>query len=585
MKYSRIDIIDIVGKKYLTGNIENNEFSYQQVLDRPLTGHYKLDIRFHDDKTGISILIETKNRFKDKDEQQLFDYIRLETELSDKTKIIGMLVSLENGDIKAWKIVDGQTSLLKDKRIKSFENYVEYFSVKNTNNKIAVLENTSLLNKQLHNNGISENLRSQFVGTCLLALKNKLSYRGMSTSQIIAGIRDILGNMLTKNLDKATKIAILDNMVLRNQNVENMPSENFVKLLNFIKNKILPYINDESYEGQDILSYFFTTFNKYVSREDNNQAYTPNHIAHFMCKVGRINRYTRLLDPTCGSGTFLVQGMNQAISKCETLEEQTNVKTSQIYGIEYEDKAFGLATTNMLIHGDGNSNIIKDSCFDRKDWIKNADINLVLMNPPYSASKVQVPKEFAKNWGKKSKDPSKGLYFVKFISETVGKGRLITLLPLSCAITTKGIIHDIKKELLEHNTLDAVFSLPSDMFYPGASAVACCMVFDLGIPHKDSDKDTFFGYFKYDGFEKRKNVGRVDVRDTWNEIEKEWLDLYEHRQAKPGISVTKKVNEEMEWCAEAYMETDYSTLTDDDFVRTMQSFASFLTLNEKNNEI
>ena len=77
----------------------------------------------------------------------------------------------------------------------------------------------------------------------------------------------------------------------------------------------------------------------------------------------------------------------------------------------------------------------------------------------------------------------------------------------------------------------------------------------------------------------------MDVRDTWIEIEKEWLDLYEHRQAKPGISVTKKVNEEMEWCAEAYMETDYSTLTDDDFVRTMQSFASFLTLNEKNNEI
>lgn len=71
---------------------------------------------------------------------------------------------------------------------------------------------------------------------------------------------------------------------------------------------------------------------------------------------------------------------------------------------------------------------------------------------------------------------------------------------MQCAIKTDGIIEDIKQSLLEENTLDAVFSLPIDMFYPGASAVACCMIFDLGKPHP-KEHETFFGYFREDGFE------------------------------------------------------------------------------------
>ena len=201
---------------------------------------------------------------------------------------------------------------------------------------------------------------------------------------------------------------------------------------------------------------------------------------------------------------------------------------------------------------------------------------MVLMNPPYNASKDDVEKEFAKTWGKSSTDPSKGLHFVEFVADTVNKGRLITLLPMQAAIGEKGVIAQIKKNLLEKHTLDAVFSFPSEMFYPGASAVACCMVFDLGKPHADSERDTFFGYFKNDGFEKRKGVGRVDVKDRWEEIEAKWLNLYEHRTTLAGYSVTKKVTDKDEWCAEAYMETDYQALSNNLFIDTMREFSSYL---------
>lgn len=578
----RINMIKTVGFDFLTSNIENGEFSYAQVLERPLSGHFKLDIRFYDKESKTAVLIETKQRFKNDDKAQLFAYVTLEQEYNIADNIVAILANTSNDKIQVWQIAkDKEAELLNDKKLKTIAEYAEYFKPQNKNDMSAVLENTSTLNKKLHDNGISESLRSQFVGTCLLALKNGLTYQDdMSTGQILEGIKEKLGVLLDKCMDKATKLAILQTKVLEDHKVKKLAPQNFCKLLDYIKEKILPYINAATSEGHDILSYFFTTFNKYVNKDDKNQAFTPNHIAHFMCKVADICKTTRILDPTCGSGTFLVQAMTMALNQCETDAERKGVKAHQIYGIEADQNVFGLATTNMLIHGDGNTNIKCSSCFDEEDWIKNtARVDVVLMNPPYNASKDQVPQTFAKTWGKTSTDPSKGLYFVQYIADCVGKGKLVTLLPMSSAIGLNGVIADIKEKLLDKHTLDAVFSLPSEMFYPGASAVACCMVFDLGRPHSD-DKETFFGYFKNDGFEKRKGVGRVDVKNKWDEIEKEWLYLYAHKISKVGLSVVKHVTAEDEWCAEAYMETDYSTLSDADFIAKLQDYAAYLILNE-----
>ena len=574
-------MIQTVGREFLISNIENNEFSYQQVLERSLSGHYKLDIRFYDEASETAVLIETKRRFTSADKDQLFAYVALEQELNPDTNIVAILANTENDLIKVWQFASTEANgiELSDTRLKSFEEYKFYFVSQNVNDRTAVLENTSKLNKLLHDNGIPEKLRSQFVGTCLLALKEKLKFKGLSTAQINAGINEILASMLHNSLDRATKLSLLKTKILESQSVSSIRAEEYHKILLFIKKNILPYINDYTSEGHDILSYFFTTFNKYVASEDKNQAFTPNHIAHFMCKVARLHRNTRVLDPTCGSGTFLVQAMSQILKECETASEKKHVKENQIYGIEFDENVYGLATTNMLIHGDGNSNIQAGSCFDKKQWIESSDINLVLMNPPYNASKNQVPTPYARLFGSKSTDPTKGLGFVQYIADAVNHGKLLTLLPMACALTSSSIITDCKEKMLQKHTLDAVFSLPPDMFYPGASAVAICMVFNLGQPHP-SNFETFFGYYRVDGFEKRKGVGRVDINEVWDSIESEWLSLYRHRLEMPGKSVNKIVSATDEWCAEAYMETDYSTLSKKDFVETMQSFAAYLTQNE-----
>jgi type I restriction enzyme M protein len=103
------------------------------------------------------------------------------------------------------------------------------------------------------------------------------------------------------------------------------------------------------------------------------------------------------------------------------------------------------------------------------------------------------------------------------------------------------------------------------------------MVFSAHKPHP-TDKKTWFGYWKEDGFIKVKNRGRVDLHDKWKEIRKTWLSAYHNRDDVPGYSVKRVVGHTDEWCAEAYMETDYSTLTQDDFEKVVRNYTMFKLL-------
>ena len=609
----RLEIINKIGEKYHIGNLENGEFSYPKALktigknimdyQKGEAGvkHDYADIRFENDR--MVIIVETKNNFakwdKIKIQRQLQAYVTYEKALTDKT-IVAILAETDGDEVWTWfgqsVIIDDDHRKKNVHQILPFSEYGELCFGK-VNNKIKVVDSIKQLNEMLHADGINEKLRSQFVGTCLLALKNNLVYKDVKPSLdesgkelkpnqiVIQGIQRILSGLLAKSqtLNKAGKLAILNNKVLEDQDVESLTYNELREVLQYIDDNVVPYINDKNTAGQDLLNLFFTTFNKYVGKSDKNQAFTPDHICDFMSKAVGINRNSRVLDPCCGSGAFLVRAMTDAMDDCDNEEDRENVKKNQIYGIEYEEGAYGLSSTNMLIHGDGNSNVIQGSMFEKGQWIKNADINVVLMNPPYNASKKQCNPEYIKTWSsKKKEDPSKGFHYVEWVARHVTPNcKMAVLLPMQAAIGNSTEIRFFKKKMLDNYTLDAVFSLPDDMFYPGASAIACCMIFDLSQSHERSGRETFFGYYKDDGFVKRKGLGRVEKTDSegnslWDQIKQEWLDLYRNKKEKPGLSVMKKVTAKDEWLAEAYMETDYSKLKADDFQKIINEYAAYL---------
>lgn len=547
----RHDIIATIGSSFLVSNIENDEFSYPKAFrlaNIPFVGikgrnnktFEKLDIRFVDNSRKVAILVETKTNFDRSinPEEQLAAYVKYEKQLTGY-KIIAILANTEDDRIKVWRDSVGDNGLLADHyQLRSFEEYANLICPLRINNKEQVMRNTFQLNTILHTASINEKLRSQFVGTCVLALKHGLAYQGLSTGAIIAGIREILTNLLNRNLNKAQKLSILDTKVLNDQDIRTLSPEDLTSILTFIKDNILVYINDRTTMGQDLLNLFFTTFNKYVGKTDKNQAFTPDHIVHFMCQVIGINRNSKVLDPCCGSGAFLVRALTEALDDCQTDDERKRVTEEHIFGIEMEEGAFGLSTTNMLIHGDGNSNVIQGSCFENDDWIERAHIDRVLMNPPYNAQRKNCQPSYVDKWGSKQKeDPSKGFHFVYHIAKIVKTGKLAVLLPMQCAIGTGADVKRFKQLMLQEHHLDAVFSLPPDIFHPGANANACCMVFDLGVRHNSVETPTFFGYFKDDGFRKKKNLGRVEKIDStgkglWESIESEWLKLYRERREK-----------------------------------------------------
>lgn len=419
-----------------------------------------------------------------------------------------------------------------------------------------------------------------------------------SPDLIIAGIKDVLTGLLDGSKNKEKKIELLQNNVLSDQKVTSLSLSDWLEILSFITENIYRYIDENSSEGQDILNLFFITFNKYTGKADKNQAFTPDHITDFMAKLTGVNRNTRVLDICCGSGSFLVQAMVKALADArKSLNSQDatflieEIKQDHIFGIEVEEKAYGLSTTNMLIHGDGNSNIEFGSCFDMQDFIVKAKPDVVLMNPPYNAKPRSIPEKYKSTWNTKQKngkdDPTKGLVFVKYLSDVLKKAnitgtKLAVLLPMSAAIGGKTAqIKGLKKDLLEDNTLEAVFSLPAEIFYPGSSVQVCCMFFTMGKPHDSARHETFFGYYKDDGFIKRKNTGRVEQFDReghskWKQIEDRWLNLYHNKEIVDGLSAKKKVTGDDEWLCEAYMKTDYSQLTEEDFQKTLNDYLSFL---------
>lgn len=594
----RADMISTVGREYLASNIENDEYSYpkafaaQSLTFNPIRNKAgrafeKLDIRFV--KDNVTVLIETKQNFTKADEEQLSAYVEYEKTLTGN-KTVAILANTMNDTVRVWRGVVSDSDLMTNETaLRSMDEYVDFYTSK-INDKEKVMQNTYKLNELLHRHSIPEKLRSQFVGTCLLALKNGLDYStpSLTAAQIRTRIKEVLEDLLNSDINKAEKLALLNRNVLGDQYVRQLSIAAFREILKFIEDNILPFINDKSTSGQDLLNLFFVTFNKYVGKSDKNQAFTPDHITDFMAKITGVNKHSVVLDPCCGSGSFLVRAMTQALDDCATAAEQDKVKKHQIFGIEFDENVYGLATTNMLIHSDGNSNIRQGSCFALADWIKEAKPNVILMNPPYNGQRIHLPKSYVDTWARdKKEDPSKGLYFVKYIADTLNsinhQAKLAVLLPVACAIGTSGEIARLKREILEENTLDAVFTLPNEIFYPGASASACCMVFKIGTKHNDiSNPDTFFGYYKDDGFKKKKNLGRVEQIDSktgkskWAEIEREWIELYRNRRAVDGLSATHKVSGADEWLCEAYMKTDYTKLTEQDFQQTINDYLAYL---------
>ncbi len=279
--------------------------------------------------------------------------------------------------------------------------------------------------------------------------------------------------------------------------------------------------------------------------------------------LANVTKDSKVLDICAGTGGFLISAMREMMRTALTEEEQKQIKQHGLIGVEQQPNMFALAASNMILRGDGKANLHQGSCFDDAivDAIKGHQCDVGMLNPPFSQGDAGLHE----------------LYFVKHMLDCLVKGGTgVAIVPISCAISP----HAARNELLKHHTLEAVMSMPNDLFSP-VGTVPCVMVFTAKIPHAISNRKTWFGYWRNDGFVKTKHRGRIDLYNRWPAIRDHWVEMFRNREVHPGESVMQAVTATDEWCAEAYMDTDYSTLTRAEFEREVKKYLVFKIMNDE----
>ena len=335
------------------------------------------------------------------------------------------------------------------------------------------------------------------------------------------------------------------------------------ELIKMLNDKIWPFIN--VYHDFDIVGQFYGEFLKYTGGDKKSLGIvlTPRHITELFALLANVQKDSKVLDICTGTGGFLISAMQQMMRKTITDTEKDYIRKNCLIGVEQQPNMYALATSNMILRGDGKANLYQGSCFDQaiNEAIKKHKCNVGMLNPPYSQSDEGLHE----------------LAFVKQMLDCLEKNAIgIAIVPMSCAISS----HPLKEELLKNHTLDAVMSMPQELFYP-VGIVTCIMIWITGKPHTKSAKKTWFGYWRDDGFIKTKHKGRIDQNGVWQSVRDRWVEMYRNREVHAGNSIMHTVTATDEWCAEAYMETDYSSLTQSDFEKIVQNYVLFKLFNQE----
>lgn len=557
------------------------------------TGYPEFIISFLEEP-NLLIVVECKGDIKkhesinrDKYSEYAIDGTLLySSHLSKEFDVISIAVSGETKkELKISHFLQTKNSqsakdFLGDKLL-TLENYVKSYQesdIKFSQDFSDLMIYSKELNIQLHKLKIKESDRSILISGILLALKNepfKVSYEKYKvTQELNKNLVDTIYNEIKRGLQQ-TKVEGLKRAYSFIQD-----HEAFAKDVNVLKNIIRDIDNNinkfmKTYKYYDVLGQFYIEFLRYANSDKGlGIVLTPPHITELFSEIANVNKDSIVYDNCCGTGGFLISAMKKMIGDSKGDEAKIEeIKNKQLIGIEYQNDIFALACSNMFIHGDGKTGIFKGDCFDKtliqqiKDKYKP---NIGFLNPPYKTDKKNDIEEFE--------------YVLNNLEMLAPNSICIAIIPMSCVIAQGGKIYELKKRLLKEHTLEAVFSMPNDLFVNShVGTVTAIVVFKTHQPHPP-DKETFFGYWKDDGFVKNRSLGRCDFYNKWKNIKKEWL--YNFRNNKTtNFSLTKLITAKNEWCIEAYMRPNYNTLKEDDFIEVLKEYSGYLFLNKLSDDV
>lgn len=376
---------------------------------------------------------------------------------------------------------------------------------------IEVAEN---INEILHNAGINKNKRARFIAGLVLAYSTGSIDRKNENTKSLVDYINVLIDQKLRDVGKENFINFLE--------LEVPPVvENHIKYREAIKNSLneldtLDIVNAMN-SGKDVLGGFYEKFLKYGNgAKEIGIVLTPRHITEFAVDVLDVNHNDYVLDPTCGTGGFLVSSFDY-IKKKASENQIDKFKNYHLFGIEQEDEVVALALVNMIFRGDGRNNMSSGNCLYKNIYkiIKKENLtgDTVLYNEPIKENnnplitKVLMNPPFAlKNSKEKERD------FINYaLKQMDNNGILFAIVPIS--VMVEGGAGKIwREELLENNSLLSVVTFPEDLFYP-VSVGTVGIFIKKGISHNFDDQNVYFARATTDSFRKKKGKRVKDKRE------------------------------------------------------------------------
>lgn len=395
----------------------------------------------------------------------------------------------------------------------------------------------------------------------------KKSYSNWTSATIIRNIPTTISDILTAEGIDSEKINVLTNELAFIKTDNDLNSSEILKdILKELEENVIPLFNKKT--SYDIIGKFYEEFLRYagVANVKKGIVLTPNHITKLFSDLVDIKNNDVIIDTCCGTGAFLISGMNKLISAIndstirKKKEKIKTLKENQLIGFEKSTTMYSLAISNMLFRGDGKSRIYNVDAFsDEAEEILNKlntegiRPSIGFINPPYGG------RDNKKNPTKKE------VQFLEQLLDNVSRYGII-IAPLSTYFKEEVI----RNRILSNHSLISVINMPGELFQPNAATHTAIAVFETNIPH--SNKEVTFINLDNDGFVLSKSRGRTDVLNKWNNISKTLLkQLKDATKYEDKLRVLKtEISLNDEWIIQAHSKTDYTSLNENSFLRSVK---------------
>ena len=434
------------------------------------------------------------------------------------------------------------------------------------------------LHEDFRNYGNLEDKTKPLIVSGILLALSEIEYKNFDISDLVGDTIRTDGSKIYKAIEDNLKRAnvspevkrdkllnqfniIKDNNKIneKNPNLGKTPLRYFTEVL---YNSIFTNIKYNS-STEDYIGRFYGEFMSYSGGDGQSLGIilTPRHITELFCELLDIQPTDKVLDPCCGTAGFLIAAMHKMLLGTADKMEQLDIRKNRLFGIELQDYMFSIATTNMILRGDGKSNL------ENQDFLAQNPCQLQLkgctvgmMNPPYSQGSKQNPELYEIN-------------FVNHLLESlVVGGRVAVIVPQSTFTGKTKEEKELKSKILKNHTLEGVITLNKNTFY-GVGTNPCIAIFTVGIPHSNTKKAKFIN-FENDGYIVSKHIGLIDdgsAKDKKQHLLDVWNDEIE---APTKFCVKATVEDTDEWLHSFYYFNDQIP-SDIEFEKTIADYLTF----------